>query len=202
MPKYCSECGTENNDNSTFCRNCGERLSRINTVDSSKNNHSPKSNNRNKVLIIIILILITVLAIMGVSIYTLYNSSNSNDSIANNSSSLPVSDIINNTSKISEDSNVLSKTVYSGASVEIGNGDSISLFYSPYEGQMEANTVSIEISCSDGRYGKYYKMTKATVYYENSNGKTVTKTYSGENIYKKAPNGYTPIKAVVYYEKI
>ena len=199
MPKYCGDCGTENNDNSEFCRNCGKRLSKINTGDTSKNNHSPKSDNRNKVLIIIIAILIIVLSIM--SVYILYNSSNSNDLIVNNSSSHPVSDILNNTSQYSDNLNVLSKTVHSGESVVIGNGDSISLFYSPYEGQMETNTISIEISCSDGKYGRYYKMTKATVYYENSKGKTITKTYSGETIYKKVPTGYRPMKAVVYYEK-
>lgn len=205
MPKYCPDCGTENNNNSTFCRGCGKSLSRIKTGETGKNNHSPKFYNRNKVLIIIILILITVLAIS--SVYILYNNSNNNDLPVNNSNSLPATDnSLNNISKNSEASNVLSKTMYFtagdfGTSATIGHGDTISLFYSLYEGQMGANTISIAISCSDGEYGRYYKLTKATVYYENSNGKTITKTYSGGDIYKKVPDGYTPIKAVVYYEK-
>jgi len=203
LPKYCGECGTENNNNSTFCRNCGKRLLRINTADSSKNSHSHESNNRNKILIIIIVILTIVLAVM--SVYILYNSSDNNNLVVNNSSSLPVSDSLNNTSQSSKNLNVLSKTVYfthDGTNSEnIGHGDNIGLGHSLYEGQMEANTISISIWCSDGEYGRYYKITKATVYYENDNGKTITKTYSGEEIYKKVPTGYTPIKAVVYYEK-
>ena len=161
--------------------------------------------NKRNLLIIIIVVLIIVLAIM--SVFIVYSNLNNNNYLnVNKSSSHPVSDIVNNVSKSPKNSNILSKTVhftdYSGTNVEIGHGDNIGLIYSPYEGQFEANSLSISLWCYDGEYAKYHRLIKAKVYYENSNGKTITKTYSGENIYKKVPKGYTPIKAVVFYEMI
>lgn len=82
MPKYCTNCGTEINDNSAFYKNCGKKLSRTNTVGTDRNNYSMKFNNRNKVLIIIIVILIIVIAIT--SAYILYNSSNNNNNLSVN----------------------------------------------------------------------------------------------------------------------
>ncbi|MGL6298244.1 MAG: zinc ribbon domain-containing protein [Methanobacteriaceae archaeon] len=206
MSKYCTNCGTEINDNSLFCKNCGKKLSGINTVGTGRNNYALKFNNRNKVLITIIVILIIIIA--TTSAYILYNSPNNNNNLpVNNSSSLPASDNLNNISESSQYSNVLSKTVYltqyngTTGNVAIGYGDNIGLIYSPYKGQFEANTISITIWCSGGEYSNYYKLNKATVYYENSNGKTITETYYGESIYKKVPTGYKVIKAVVYYEK-
>lgn len=50
---------------------------------------------------------------------------------------------------------------------------------------------------------RYYKMTKAKVYYKKSNGKTVTRTYKTKYSYigKVVPKGWTPKKAVIYYSK-
>ncbi|MCL2156662.1 MAG: zinc ribbon domain-containing protein [Methanobrevibacter sp.] len=87
MPKYCPKCGTDNDDKFTFCRNCGERLSGINTVN---NNDSVKSDN-NKILMGAIVALIIVIAIIGTYVFI----GGDNDSNINTVSDSSVSDSSN-----------------------------------------------------------------------------------------------------------
>ncbi|WP_225370478.1 zinc-ribbon domain-containing protein [Methanobrevibacter arboriphilus] len=69
MTKYCSNCGKGNDDNSTFCRNCGERLSGMHSINSD--NKSVKKGN-NKVLIGVIVLLLMVIAIVGTYAFFYY----------------------------------------------------------------------------------------------------------------------------------
>ncbi|MEA4957826.1 hypothetical protein SDC9_46164 [bioreactor metagenome] len=75
MSKYCSNCGTENKENSTFCRGCGERLSKIH---STSNNNSLKNEN-NKILIGIIIALIIIIAIIGTYAFVTLNNNENSD---------------------------------------------------------------------------------------------------------------------------
>lgn len=84
--------------------------------------------------------------------------------------------------------------------VKIGHGDNIGLYYSVYGTQYPSRTLEISV-WSSNYYPKYYKMTKAKVYFKKTNGKTVTRTYNGQYIMKKVPKGWKPIKAVVYYKR-
>jgi len=75
LPKYCKNCGTENNDNTTFCRNCGEKLSKINTPNSDNN-----IMNNQKILSGAIVALLIVIAIIGTYAFlSLNNNVNNSD---------------------------------------------------------------------------------------------------------------------------
>lgn len=79
MSKICSNCGKDNDDNSTFCRNCGKRLSGIHSMNSD--NTSVKSGN-NKILIGVIVVLLMVITVIGSYAYvTLNNSAENSDSV-------------------------------------------------------------------------------------------------------------------------
>lgn len=96
---------------------------------------------------------------------------------------------------------------YYGIEKSIGNGDKITTVYiSGYSGQ-SGKTRYLQISLWNYKTypnGKYYKMNKAKVYYQKSNGRTVFQTYKPDRygyIGKIVPKGYTPKKAIVYYNR-
>nr|WP_302578854.1 zinc ribbon domain-containing protein [Methanobrevibacter arboriphilus] len=76
MTKYCSFCGKDNDDNSTFCRNCGERLSGMNSINSD---NKGVTKGDNKVLIGVIIILLIIIAIVGTYAFVTLNNENSSD---------------------------------------------------------------------------------------------------------------------------
>jgi hypothetical protein len=82
LPKYCSKCGKENDDNSTFCRGCGERLSGIH---SKSGNDSGFASGNNKILIGFVVLLLIVVAIIGTYAYATMND---NDSDTNGDNSI------------------------------------------------------------------------------------------------------------------
>ena len=104
MPKYCKNCGTENNDNTTFCRNCGENLSETPTVNS---NNNVRSESNQKILIGVIVALLIVIAIVGTYAFVTLSDNNSNSDATSSSSDDGVSN-----SYISNSSNVNTKTWY------------------------------------------------------------------------------------------
>ncbi len=71
----CMNCGKENNDNSTFCRSCGKRLSEIHSMNSNNN----VTNGNNKILIGVIIALIIVVAILGTYAFVTLNNNNISD---------------------------------------------------------------------------------------------------------------------------
>ena len=73
MTKFCPKCGTDNDDDSTFCRNCGERLSGINTLNTKKDNEN------NKIFLAAIIVLLIAIAIIG--IYAVIGLNNNSDNI-------------------------------------------------------------------------------------------------------------------------
>lgn len=83
---------------------------------------------------------------------------------------------------------------------KLGKGDYIGALYSLKGGQYSPKTVVLQ-TWSSNYYPRYYKMTKAKIYFKKNNGKIVSKTYKGQHISKKVPKGLTPKKAVVYYKK-
>jgi hypothetical protein len=83
---------------------------------------------------------------------------------------------------------------------KLGKGDYVGAMYSLKGSQYPSRSVVIQV-WSSNYYPKYYKMTKAKVYFKKSNGETVTRTYKGQYIMKKVPKGWKPIKAVVYYKR-
>jgi len=91
MVKYCPKCGTENNNDSTFCRSCGKILSGINTVDKDTNKHSLSSDSRsintgkgNEIVLFgVVIVLVIAIAIVGAAAFMSFND-NSNDSTNNN----------------------------------------------------------------------------------------------------------------------
>ncbi len=74
MSKQCSNCGTENEDNSTFCRNCGKKL-QLHPINTEINNQ--KKNNNEKILIVVIIALLIAIAIIGTYAFTILNNDNS-----------------------------------------------------------------------------------------------------------------------------
>ncbi|MEA4957829.1 hypothetical protein SDC9_46167 [bioreactor metagenome] len=84
--------------------------------------------------------------------------------------------------------------------VKIGHGDYIGLYYSTYGSQYPPRTLEISL-WSSNYYPKYYKMTKAKVYFKKSNGQTVYKVYKGSYVTKKVHKGWKPKKAIIYYKK-
>jgi len=86
MTKYCPECGTENNDNSTFCRSCGKRLSNIHSMNKDTNTTENTLGN-NKILIGAIIALILIVAVIGTYavVTTLNNDNNDSDSAVDSS---------------------------------------------------------------------------------------------------------------------
>jgi len=104
LPKYCKNCGTENNDNTTFCRNCGENLSETPTVNS---NNNVRSESNQKILIGVIVALLIVIAIVGTYAFVTLSDNNSNSDATSSSSDDGVSN-----SYISNSSNVNTKTWY------------------------------------------------------------------------------------------
>lgn len=88
----------------------------------------------------------------------------------------------------------------------IGHSDRISTYYHKgFSAQCDAsNIVHVDLYSKNSIDPKYYKLTKAKVYYKYK-GKVKTKTYKagkwGCNICKKVPKGYTPYKVTVWYKK-
>lgn len=76
MTKYCSICGKDNDDNSTFCKNCGKRLSGMNSINSD---NKGVTKGDNKVLIGVIIILLIIIAIVGTYAFFALNNENSSD---------------------------------------------------------------------------------------------------------------------------
>lgn len=85
-------------------------------------------------------------------------------------------------------------------SYKLGKGDYIGAMYSLNGGQYPSKTIVLELSSSN-YYPKYYKMTKAKVYFKKSNGQTVYKVYNGYYVTKKVHKGWKPKKAIIYYKK-
>ena len=94
MAKYCPKCGTENNENSTFCRGCGDRLSGIHSMNSANENII---NTNNKTLIVVIIALLIGIAIFGTYVFVTMSNDSSDTSISSvdNTSSSSVSDASN-----------------------------------------------------------------------------------------------------------
>ncbi|MCL2115407.1 MAG: zinc-ribbon domain-containing protein [Methanobrevibacter sp.] len=63
MIKYCSDCGEKNDENSTFCKNCGGRLFRLHTINPKDNNSNRKSNKEKILIGVVIVILIAIMAV-------------------------------------------------------------------------------------------------------------------------------------------
>jgi hypothetical protein len=80
LTKYCSICGKDNDDNSTFCRNCGERLSGMHSINSdNKGSDKGVTRGNNKILIGVIVLLLIVIAIVGTYAFVTLNNENSSD---------------------------------------------------------------------------------------------------------------------------
>ncbi len=97
MTKYCSICGKDNDDNSTFCRNCGKRLSGMNSINSD---NKGVTNRNNKILIGVIIILLIAIAIVGTYAFVTLNNENSSD-ISSGSSVGSISDSFSSVSDVS-----------------------------------------------------------------------------------------------------
>jgi len=80
LSRYCPKCGKDNADNSTFCRNCGERLHGIHTMNNSANTNIFENN---KVLIGIVVVLLLAVAIIGT--YAVVSSLNNNNAVVDSS---------------------------------------------------------------------------------------------------------------------
>ena len=84
------------------------------------------------------------------------------------------------------------------------NGDSISTFYSPYDGQYSPG---VHVEAGYNKYGPDYprhtKLVKAKVWFKNSNGKVTTRTVKRKGYYIKISRvtGYSPYKAKIWYKK-
>lgn len=88
MPKYCSKCGMENDDNSKFCRGCGETLSGGSNL--SNNNTNNNNNFNNKLLIGIIILLVAIVAIVGT--YAVLSLNNDGDNNTNSDTNVNIND--------------------------------------------------------------------------------------------------------------
>ncbi|MDR0774700.1 MAG: hypothetical protein LBE72_05320 [Rickettsia sp.] len=85
--------------------------------------------------------------------------------------------------------------------VKLGHGDYCAVHHGyQYRGYKEF-TVGIYKKSNPLDGDPYYNQIKTKVYFKQSNGKTVIKTYKGGWVQKKLPNGYKPIKAIIYYQK-
>jgi len=65
----CSECGTENPENTDFCENCGKKLPELQTSKSSV-----RSNSKFLILIVCIIAVVAIAGIVGVVALTSANS--------------------------------------------------------------------------------------------------------------------------------
>ncbi|MCL2687000.1 MAG: zinc ribbon domain-containing protein [Methanobrevibacter sp.] len=104
MPKYCKDCGAENDDNSTFCKSCGKKLSEIHEINSD---NKVIGGNNQKILIGVIVALLIVIAIVGTYAFVSLNNNDNNSDISNNGGS-SVDGVSN--SYVSDSSNVNTKT--------------------------------------------------------------------------------------------
>jgi hypothetical protein len=82
---FCPNCGTNNKENSTFCKGCGERLSEIH---SKSDNDSGFVSGNNKILIGFVVLLLIVVAIIGTYAYVTMNDNDSDT----NSDKIPLED--------------------------------------------------------------------------------------------------------------
>jgi hypothetical protein len=102
LTKICPNCGKENEDDSTFCIACGERLSGLNNINTRKDSNTDNDNNKKIILIGVIAVLIIAIAIVGVFALMAWNSNENIDLFNNNannnvstvsSSSIPLSEV-------------------------------------------------------------------------------------------------------------
>jgi hypothetical protein len=83
----CSNCGTENPEDSQFCTECGNKLERFNRpVNVEKGTVQPKKSNRNKIIIGGIVVVI-VLIFVGIIL------AGSNNSVATGNSTYNINDV-------------------------------------------------------------------------------------------------------------
>jgi uncharacterized membrane protein YvbJ len=117
LVKNCQICGKENDDNSKFCRNCGEKLSEILTKSNDSN---VKSGSNEKILISTVVVLLISVGIVGSYAFVTL----SNNDIEDNPNTLSnVSNISKNTVN---DSNVSES--YDSGSEKVSNSRSSSTY--------------------------------------------------------------------------
>ena len=87
---------------------------------------------------------------------------------------------------------------------DLKNGDTISNFYSTYDGQYSPG---IHVEAGYFKYGpddpRHTKLVKAKAWFKNSYGKVITRTVKRKGTYIKINriSGYSPYKVKVYYKK-
>ncbi|MDL2246052.1 zinc ribbon domain-containing protein [Methanobrevibacter sp. OttesenSCG-928-K11] len=119
MTKYCPNCGKDNDDNSTFCRYCGKKLSGIHDINIE---NKPISDNKEKKLWAIVIVLIIAIAIIGTFAFMAINDNNENTEPTNNKSNEKISD-----SSVSDVSSVNTKTWHKVDSFSGVGGKTITL---------------------------------------------------------------------------
>ena len=77
MGKYCSNCGTENDEKSKFCKNCGKNLFGLHDIDKEDKDSSNDINNQ-KILIGVVVVLVIAIAIVGAYAFMSFNNDNVN----------------------------------------------------------------------------------------------------------------------------
>jgi len=82
LTKYCPKCGRTNDESSKFCKNCGEKLPGIHSMNSNRiNNDNNNSNNGNKnILIGLIVVLLIAIAVIGTYAFVALNNDSANTS--------------------------------------------------------------------------------------------------------------------------
>ncbi len=97
---YCKNCGHENDDDASFCENCGENLS----PPPTSQNHS-RMSNANKILIVIVILLIAGIGVAAGMLLTskapVANNTTTNTSL-NVSEPVTTTTFTNNTNYIGE----------------------------------------------------------------------------------------------------
>ena len=70
--KYCSQCGTQLNENANFCSNCGKSFSNPNNYPI---NYTPVQNNGSSVTVVICAIVGLLFPIIGAILYYVFRDS-------------------------------------------------------------------------------------------------------------------------------
>ena len=105
MIKYCQNCGKENDDKSTFCRGCGERLAGLHNINTENNDTVDK--NKEKILIGVVVVLVIAIAIVGAFVFMSFNDNNEDNEFSpSTSTNLNTND---NTATVTSSSIPLSK---------------------------------------------------------------------------------------------
>ncbi|MGL6298572.1 MAG: zinc ribbon domain-containing protein, partial [Methanobacteriaceae archaeon] len=98
---FCPSCGTKNEENLAFCKNCGKKLSGLQDTNISNNN----DNNTEKILIGVVVAIVILIVIGGASAFISLSNNNNN----NNNNNTNGIDNLNNADTVTSSSISLSE---------------------------------------------------------------------------------------------